>query len=169
MRSTYSLKKFSKFTVLLLKGMVHIEGPASKQEVYANRSAFVMSVNKIFFKRKSEMYLFRALVLSGISKALQPEFKKLTLKGIGFKCYKLTSNIILLKIGYTHKIYYIIPHDNINVVCKKGRMVLFGSNLGKLNNIVYDIKKFRRPDSYKGKGIMFTDEVLKLKSSKKRA
>jgi ribosomal protein L6P/L9E len=168
MRNTYSLKKFSTFNILLYKGLIKITGPVSNQNISIQPLGFIINETKVFFKHKAEMYLFRALVLNGIAKTLQVGFKKLTLKGIGFKCYKLTDNIILLKVGYTHKIYCIIENADINIVCKKGRMVLYSNNIDKLSNLVYNIKNFRIPDSYKGKGIIFTDQVLKLKSSKKR-
>lgn len=162
------LKEFNKFTVSITTDRMSIQGRAGIQLVDVPDSAISIAVGKYFFKNKSETFLFRSLVCNAANRALLTYFKKLTMKGIGFKCYKVASDIMLMKVGYTHKIYYINTYEDVDFFCKKGRLIIYGNNSDTVNNFAYQIKKFRQPDSYKGKGIIFIDEKLKLKSSKKR-
>ncbi len=168
MRNAYYLKKYNTYKVISTETNINIESKAGTRVINIDKNILPISSNSYFLKNKSEMFLFKSIILNNIERALIVYFKKLTLKGIGFKCYKLTSSLVLLKIGYTHKIYYLIPYSDVSFLSKKGRMIIYGSNVNNINNVVYEIKNLRQPDSYKGKGIIFSDEKLKLKSSKKR-
>lgn len=168
MRNAYYLKKYNTYKVVSSETDINIYSSTGNRLITIGKNILPISSNSYFLKNKSEMFLFKSIILNNIERSLIIYFKKLTLKGIGFKCYKLTSNLLLLKIGYTHKIYYLIPYSDVSFLSKKGRILVHGSNVNNINNVVYEIKNLRQPDSYKGKGIIFSDEKLKLKSSKKR-
>lgn len=168
MRFDYIFKQFNKFDIKFLDNSMVIRGPVAENIFEFPKNVIQLTKNRYFFKSKAELFLFRALILNIINRSIQKHFKKLTLKGIGFKCYKLNNRVMLLKIGFTHKIYYLAANLDTTLVCKKGRLLVYGNDIDLVNNLAYEIKGLRQPDSYKGKGIIFTDEKIKLKSSKKR-
>jgi large subunit ribosomal protein L6 len=169
MRDVKNSKKVIGYNVKVSEMSVKITSTSGTQILKVPRLGKALSQNRFFFKTKAFMFLFKAQLFRKISTILQLHFKKLILKGIGFKCHKITESILLLKVGYTHKIYYIFMHDAVNFIAKRSKVVLYGSALDQINNIAYEIRSMRKPDDYKGKGIVFSDEKLRLKSTKKRA
>lgn len=73
---------------------------------------------------------------------------------------------IALDLGYSNLITY-KPCSFIKIKNLKNKIVLFGTNKEDLNNIATRLKNYARPDSYKGKGIWFKNEILKLKKKSK--
>lgn len=168
MRNIKISKNFNKFKLSFLERKINIEGNLGITTLPMTDNIIELSKNKYLFKSAREVFLFRSLLLNTVSRSYQVYFKKLLLKGIGFKCYKLNDNIMLLKLGFTHKIYYIINKANVNFICKKGKIFVYGTVADAISNTAHELKSLRYPDSYKGKGIIFSDEVIKLKSGKKR-
>jgi ribosomal protein L6P/L9E len=104
-------------------------------------------------------------------KMLKPKFIiKLKLNGIGFKFFELkkTPNLtfLKLKIGYSHFVYYKIPKD-IKVFFLKANYIILISNFEQLlSSTVTNIRKFKLKEPYKGKGIFYENESIKLKQTK---
>lgn len=93
--------------------------------------------------------------------------KILKLVGVGYKAH-IDNTTLVLKLGYSHEIYYEIPKD-IQIVCTKPTEILiFGISKEYVNQISNDIRSFKKPDSYKGKGLLFENEKLILKEGKKK-
>ena len=95
---------------------------------------------------------------------------KLKLKGIGFKFFKIVktfdNTFLKLKIGYSHFVFYKIP-NNIKIYFLKSSYIILSSNCYQLlTNTVNNIRKFKLKEPYKGKGIFYEDEVIKLKQTK---
>ena len=92
--------------------------------------------------------------------------KKLLLQGLGLKAILTNLNILELKLGFSHIISLSIPNTiKINII--KNILIIESSDLILLGNFAARIKNFRQPDSYKGKGICYKNEVLFLKAVKK--
>jgi ribosomal protein L6P/L9E len=161
------LKLFNVFDVKCDKNTVFICNKSSNQTIRAGKG-IAIGLNRYFFKNKSEVFLFRSVVFKGIKKLTRIYFQKINLKGIGFKSYKLSNNLLLIKLGFTHKIYYINQYNNTNFICKKSKLLVYGGNIDSINKFSDDIKNFRKPDMFKGKGVVLGDKSLKLKSIKKR-
>ena len=92
--------------------------------------------------------------------------KKLLLKGLGLKATILHSNLVELKLGFSHTITLSIPNE-IKLTIIKNTLVLESADQILLGNFSATIKSFKTPDSYKGKGICYKNEVLLLKAVKK--
>lgn len=104
-------------------------------------------------------------LMYGVSKGYR---RKLRLIGVGFKAF-IKDNYIYFKIGYSHESKYLIPED-IKVTCSKIKgiiIVISGVERSKVNQVAIEIKRFRIPDIYKGKGIHFNKEVFKFKKGKR--
>jgi len=75
--------------------------------------------------------------------------------------------LLFLELHFSHKLFFKIPL-NISVRCIKKKLVLYGLHKMELMNVAEQIKALRFPNTYKGKGIKYFHEVLKLKPGKQR-
>jgi len=96
--------------------------------------------------------------------------QKLRLVGVGFRA-ALVDNALMLKIGFSHEIKYIIPNDIIILVSKsKGTVLIIkGKENHKVHQVAREIRMLRLPDAYKGKGIHYKNETLTLKKGKRES
>ncbi len=101
----------------------------------------------------------------GVSKGYR---KKLKLVGVGYRA-SIKDNKLLLNIGYSHDVVYEIPQDvKIFTAKLKGTFILIkGKEQYRVNQVASEIRALQKPDAYKGKGIQFNDEVIKLKQGKR--
>jgi large subunit ribosomal protein L6 len=94
--------------------------------------------------------------------------KKLRLVGVGYRAL-LDKEKIIFKLGYSHEVNFTIPEDVSMMPSKaKGTLLLIkGIELGRVNQIASEIRGLREPDVYKGKGVQYYNEILKLKKGKR--
>ena len=93
--------------------------------------------------------------------------KVLEIEGIGFKA-SLEGTTLVLNIGYTHPIKFMPPAD-VKIVVEKGIIRVTGPNRETVGQVAAQIRKFKEPEPYKGKGIHYKGEVIRRKSGKKVA
>lgn len=100
--------------------------------------------------------------------------RELDIVGIGYKADVVGKNLVL-NLGYSHTIEYPIP-PGIAIRAEKGKKKLNnyvatifveGIDKEQVGQIASEIRGFRKPDSYKGKGIRYAEEEVRLKESKK--
>lgn len=103
-------------------------------------------------------------MVEGVTKGYE---KKLEIMGVGFRV-ALAKNQLTFSVGYTHPVVYTLP---AGIEAKVEKLVVTISGIDKqlVGEVAAQIKKIRKPDAYKGKGIKFVDEVLKLKPGKSAA
>lgn len=98
-------------------------------------------------------------------------YLKLHLMGVGYRIFEFDStfrNQIFFKLGYSHLIYYKIPEPFYSVCKKFTKLFLFGNgSYAELKQLAFNIRKQKNPEPYKGKGILFEGEQIKLKKGKK--
>ena len=92
--------------------------------------------------------------------------KKLLLKGLGLKATFIKQGLSEFKLGFSHSILLNIPIE-IKLVIVKNMLIIESTDPIFLGNFASSIKNFKLPDSYKGKGICYKNEVLVLKAVKK--
>lgn len=96
--------------------------------------------------------------------------KKLKLVGVGYKVFPLTlleNELLQFKLGFSHFIYYKIPND-IRVTSNKSAFIyIFGHSYYSINQIAANIRNYKTPEPYKGKGILYENENINLKQGKK--
>ena len=109
----------------------------------------------------------RALV-SNIIKGVSEGFTKtLELNGTGYRA-SISSSTLKLQLGYSHDINYEIPKE-IKVECPKQNIIKLSSfNKEKLGAVAAEIRSFRKPEPFKGKGIKYSDEYIFRKEGKKK-
>ncbi len=87
------------------------------------------------------------------------------LNGVGYKAFTLDNNKLALDLGYSN----LITYKNTSLLSLKNyknKIILFSTNLEYLKDVAFQIRCYAKPDPYKGKGIIYTNEVLKLKKKK---
>jgi len=109
--------------------------------------------------------LMRALLANAVKGVTQGWSRELEIHGVGFRAESKGSEVHLA-LGYSHPVVYRVP-DGIKVeVDKNTRIVVSGADRQRVGQVAAEIRKLRRPDVYKGKGIRYKDERLKLKVGK---
>ena len=101
-------------------------------------------------------------MIHGVSHGFQ---KQLNLVGVGYKA-AVSQKIIELNLGYSHPIKYTLPEGIKATVNANTMIMLESSDKQLLGQVSAEIQKFRPPEPYKGKGILFEGEQIKRKAGK---
>lgn len=117
-------------------------------------------------KEVSQHGLFRQLVFNAIMGVDKPWEKKMEVVGTGYNC-KMQGEDLTLKLGFSHPIIFKkIPGVKYQVD-GNNKITVLGADKQLVGQVAYLIKLSKKPDSYKGKGIRYLGEKIKLKPSKK--
>lgn len=93
--------------------------------------------------------------------------RNLEINGVGFKA-ALQGKELVLNLGFSHEIRYPVP-EGITIVCSKPTAIsITGNSKEKVGKIASDIRGFKPPEPYKGKGIKYDNEVILRKEGKKK-
>jgi large subunit ribosomal protein L6 len=109
----------------------------------------------------------RALVanmVSGVGKGFE---KKLTLVGVGFRA-QATGSKLNLQIGYSHPVVKEMPAGVKVATPTQTEIVISGADRQSVGQVAAEVRAFRPPEPYKGKGIRYADERVTLKETKKK-
>lgn len=90
---------------------------------------------------------------------------ELDLNGVGYKAFTLDDNKLALDLGYSNLIIF-KNNSSLSLKNYKNKIILFSTNLEYLKDVAFKLRCYAKPDPYKGKGILYTNEVLKLKKKK---
>ncbi|MCG8413531.1 MAG: 50S ribosomal protein L6 [Pseudomonadales bacterium] len=110
---------------------------------------------------------FRALInnmVVGVSEGFE---KKLELQGVGYRA-KASGKSINLTVGYSHPIDYKLPEGVTAETPSQTEIVISGADKQKVGQVAAEIREFRPPEPYKGKGIRYVDERVYRKEAKKK-
>jgi len=117
-------------------------------------------------KALSQYGLFRQLIFNAVIGVNTPWKKKLEIVGTGYNC-KLQGEDLVLKLGYSHPVVFKkIPGVKFQVE-GNNKIIVIGADKQLVGQVAYLIKLSKKPDSYKGKGVRYLGEKIKLKPSKK--
>jgi large subunit ribosomal protein L6 len=96
-------------------------------------------------------------------------FRFLKLVGVGFKARsKSQGRELFLKLGYSHEVQFTAP-PAVRVFCFKSNIICCtGIDKGRVHSFTGAVQSCKAPEVYKGKGILYFDEVIKLKPGKKQ-
>lgn len=93
--------------------------------------------------------------------------KRLEINGVGYRAAVQGKNLNL-SLGYSHDVLYPIP-DGIQIACPKPtEITVTGIDAQKVGQVAAEIRKFRGPEPYKGKGVKYADETIVRKEGKKK-
>ncbi len=160
-------------SVKVSDGVVSVEGPKGKlvqnyrPEVEIKVSKGTVLVNRTEETKAGRSFhgLYRQLVynmVEGVSKGFS---KKLLVNGVGYRV-EVKGDILVLNLGYSNPIEYLIPSD-VQIVCENPSSILIsGISKERVGHLSAEIRSLRPPEPYKGKGIKYEDEVIRRKVGK---
>ena len=100
----------------------------------------------------------------GVSEGFQ---RRLSLVGVGYRA-ALQGSKINLTLGFSHPVEYTLPEGITAEVPSQTEIVLKGANKQRLGQAAAEIRAFRPPEPYKGKGVRYADEKVHRKEAKKK-
>jgi large subunit ribosomal protein L6 len=121
-------------------------------------------------KTKSNIALtgtFKALVnnmMIGVSNGFE---KKLTLVGVGYRA-KAQGNKVDLSLGFSHPVLHQLPEGITAETPSQTEIIIKGIDKQKVGQVAADIRAYRPPEPYKGKGVRYVDEHVVRKDAKKK-
>jgi large subunit ribosomal protein L6 len=103
-----------------------------------------------------------ANMIQGVTKGFRKELK---IVGIGYRA-SVSGKSLNLSLGYSHPIKYQIPDQIAIEVTKDNQIIIQGIDKQKVGQVAAEIRDFRRPEPYKGKGVMYVGEHIRMKVGK---
>ena len=111
--------------------------------------------------------LYRALINNMVVGVSEGFTKQLELVGVGYRA-QIKGNAVALSLGFSHPVEHVLP-AGITAECpSQTEIVLKGSDKQLIGQVAADIRAYRRPEPYKGKGVRYADEVVRTKEAKKK-
>ncbi len=108
-----------------------------------------------------------SLIRNAVQGVVTGYAKDLEIQGVGFKA-NLEGNALVLNVGFTHPIKFPIP-VGIKIAVEKNVIKISGSDKALVGETAAIIRRFKKPEPYKGKGIRYAGEVVRRKAGKKVA
>lgn len=161
--------------VKIEKGMISVSGPkGTLSEKYlsfvtvtfdeAKKQIFVAVENPESSKEKPFWGLYRAKIANLVTGVTVGFSKKLELSGVGYSV-ALNGNKLKFALGFSHPVEYVLPEGIIATV-EKGLITISGSDKQVVGQVAAQIRKLRKVDPYKLKGIKYSDEIIVKKAGK---
>ncbi|MBI5885651.1 MAG: 50S ribosomal protein L6 [Deltaproteobacteria bacterium] len=159
---------------LTLEGrLVKVSGPQGnlkldiRPEIKLEIKDNVVTVSKNEETRAaSELFgLTRTLVANMVKGVSEGFTKRLDIVGVGYKA-DVQGNVVNLALGYSHPVKYELPAGVQATVEKQTGIILKGPDKQMIGQVAANIRSLRPPEPYKGKGIKYSDEVVRRKAGK---
>ena len=109
----------------------------------------------------------RALLASVVKGVTEGYKKEMELRGVGYKA-SLQGKVLVMNLGYSHEIRFDVPAGITIVTPTPTEIVVSGADKQRVGQIAADIRSYRPPEPYKGKGIRYKNEYVALKEGKKK-
>ena len=156
-------------------GMVNVKGPKGELsqamhpavDMKQEENTLTFAANNPSKEAHALSGTMRALVnnmVTGVSTGFE---KKLTIIGVGYRA-AAQGKKLNLSLGFSHPVEYEIP-DDITIECPSQTEILVkGSDKQKVGQVASEIRAYRPPEPYKGKGVRYSDEHVVKKEAKKK-
>jgi large subunit ribosomal protein L6 len=159
--------------VNIADGVVRVKGPKGElsQALHETVDLSQENGNLNFSAKNDEAWAMagtmRALVnnmVAGVSNGFE---KKLTIIGVGYRA-AVKGKDLDLTLGFSHPVVYPIP-EGITIECpSQTEIVVKGADKQKVGQVAAEIRRYRPPEPYKGKGVRYADEYVAMKEAKKK-
>lgn len=153
--------------------IVTVKGPKGQlQEQVSKLIKLEVKDNEIIFTRESDAReeraqhgLARTLVNNMVIGVTIGYEKKLQLIGVGYKAEK-KGNTLVMNLGFSHPVELVDPDGITTEAPSNTEVIIKGIDKALVGNYAANIRAWRRPEPYKGKGIKYVDEVIRRKEGK---
>ncbi len=161
-------------TVALEDGVFVAEGPKGRVEealleglqVEVEDGVLTVTRSDETGELRAKHGLLRALLANAVHGVNQGFNKELEIHGVGYRA-QLKGNEIHLSLGYSHPVVFPVPEGiEVQVDEKAGKITIGGANRQQVGQVAANIRSLRKPEPYKGKGIRYSDEIVRRKVGK---
>lgn len=118
-------------------------------------------------KHRALWGLYRVLIDNMVKGVNQGFVKKLEINGVGYRA-SVAGNKLVLNVGFSHAVEFSLP-SGVSASVEKNIITVSGVDKQSVGEIAAQIRKVRKPEPYKGKGIRYVDEVVRHKAGKAAA
>ena len=109
----------------------------------------------------------RALVNNMVTGVAAGFTRNLDINGVGYRA-AVQGDILNLQLGYSHEVAYPIPPD-VRIACERPTAItISGADRQRVGQVAAEIRAFRPPEPYKGKGVKYRTEIIRRKEGKKK-
>jgi len=154
---------------------VSVKGPKGELAFVATDDVVVeMGDGKITVKPRDESQRARAAwglsrtmvsnLVEGVTKGFE---RRLEINGVGYRA-AIQGSDLQLSVGYSHEVRYPIPAGIKIETPRPTEIVVSGADKQRVGQVAAEIREFRKPEPYKGKGIKYADEIIHRKEGKKK-
>ncbi|MEQ1525485.1 MAG: 50S ribosomal protein L6 [Gallionella sp.] len=161
--------------VAIAANEVSVKGPmGTLKQALSGGVSVVREGDQLLFKAQNDSSqadamsgTVRALLanmVQGVSKGFE---RKLTLVGVGYRA-QAAGDTLNLSLGFSHPVSYKMPAGVKVETPTQTEVVLKGADKQRIGQVAAEIRAFREPEPYKGKGVRYSDEVVILKETKKK-
>jgi large subunit ribosomal protein L6 len=155
--------------------MVSVKGPkgtlsvALHDDVTAKVEGGAVKVDPRFeTKRARAMWgTYRALLAKAVEGVTKGYERRLEITGVGYRA-ALQGKTLQLQLGFAHDVTYPVPEGITITLPKPTEIVVAGIDAQKVGHVAAEIRAFRKPEPYKGKGVKYVDEFIFRKEGKKK-
>ena len=159
--------------VIVNGNVVTVKGPKGQleQEISKNLTVEVKEGEVVVTRPtdnredRAQHGLARTLINNMIVGVTQGFEKKMQLIGVGYKAEK-KGNTLVMQLGYSHPVEMVDPEGITTEVPKATEVIVRGADKALVGNYAANIRAWRKPEPYKGKGIKYVDEVIRRKEGK---
>jgi large subunit ribosomal protein L6 len=162
-----------KVEVSLAAGEISVKGPlGSLSRTYGDAVTIEKNGDELVFKTASDearalQGTLRALVANMVKGVTQGFEKKLTLVGVGYRA-QAAGDKINLSLGFSHPIVHAMPKGVKVETPLQTEIVVKGIDKQQVGQVAAEIRAYRPPEPYKGKGVRYVDERVVIKETKKK-
>lgn len=161
--------------VKIENGVIAVKGPKGELSVPMHDDVEVKIENgHVYFKALNDTKesnamsgTLRALVHNLVKGVSEGFSKKLTLVGVGYRA-QAQGQKLNLSLGFSHPIIHEMPEGIKVETPTQTEIEISGADKQKVGQVAADIRAYRSPEPYKGKGVRYADEVVILKETKKK-
>ena len=153
--------------VIEFKGAKHTRSLDTRGHVNVKVEADQLVISPIDDSSQSKAFwgTYRVLadnIVTGLTKGFE---RRLDITGVGYRA-AVKDKVLELALGYSHPINYEIPADIEIVVEKSTHVIIKGVDKQVVGQVAAEIRGYRPPEPYKGKGVRYSDEVIVRKAGK---
>lgn len=160
-------------TIDVKPDVVQVKGPKGQlSQARVDHVDVAVEDGRVVLRRQSDARqarsnhgLMRALIMNMVTGVTTGFTKALEVNGVGFRA-DVRGKTLVLNLGFSHNVEYAIP-DGIDIKVEKAtRVVVSGIDKQQVGQVAAEIRSFRVPDHYKGKGVRYEGEHVRIKAGK---
>lgn len=154
---------------------IEVKGPKATQSFTATDDVTIAVEDNVVSvtprgksKRARQQWGMSRTMVANMVKGVTEGFKKeLEINGVGYRA-QMAGNVLKLNLGYSHEVNFEVP-NGVTVTCpKQTEIVVEGDDPQLVGQVAANIREWRAPEPYKGKGIKYKDEYIFRKEGKKK-